>query len=321
MAIMLLCLFSQELLLDEVSGNFPFGYERAALAEDGSFLYAGTDQLCHWAADGRLLRVLPVANILAFQFSGERYAVSHETSGGARETLLFDANGNLLRSLASYSAFYTLIGGTPYGPHGDGVPAADADPFPHLLCRLGADYTPVDGGARFFKTTAAQLELGYRFNRVWVAELEGAAFAVGELEDDVFFLEAESAGEATPNRLDPIPLELPGFIKYQRLQRPGESREEWLDTFSRITLFARYRDGFIAAYLIPVTGRQMVRTMGPSFGGVGILPVPRHCIAIGAQGNYIVSIDPASTRTAIAPVVLKQRPTYFSDLRGNPSKP
>ena len=320
MLLLMYCLFAQELPLQEVAGDFHFGYENAVLTFDSEILYAGTDRLCHWDVNGALLRTIDIENILAFHYSGTRYVIAHETATGTRQTALFDAKGNHLRNIPAYSTFYTFMESAPFGPRGDGVPALGANPYPHLLCELGPDYEPLPGGRWFFRATELQRQLDYEFNRVWVAQMDGATFAVNELEQKAFFLEFSFGDESTPNNHEVLELTLPGFIPFKRTQRAEEPREDWLNSFSRITWFGRYDEGFMVAYTIAITGRQMVRTMGPSFGGRGMVPVRKGQIAIGAEGKHIVTLKPQKTATGIAPIVRKTLPTAFSDIKANEVK-
>ena len=241
------------------------------------FIGASHKRLFHWSADGSLKLSFNLQDntyVNDLYYDGAYYWISCH-SGGPLFTLVFNKQGQLLDKLEgedkSFRFFLPLKDELLAVTHSSSERLYQ-NPYFYQLQKVDFSYEENSFHVRTFDSFAKirqkQRDYGFSFKGVFLAKRDKSYLVMFELEPNVLIYNAENIakerrdGTQHPTDVEEIKLDLPEYVpppeKFYRVKPPMskkkflELRARWLYSWSRITGFQNFRNGFLVAYGIPV---------------------------------------------------------------------
>lgn len=266
-------------------GNTP-GYERVPLETNslqgifltvsGELLLATRDSLVHWGHDGRhkLTIELQEGAQIAFPYYDVEtrvYWIPYTNPEGRPLTAFYDEHGKLMNESDIWFRYVCYTGGKRL------VPEKISDFFyvhknRYTFQIQEFDFQVEDGmgkltrtGTEFGKITPKQMRLTFNYKLAWPVANGDGYLLMNELEKRIYLydraeLEREKlVKENVPREAVFMVPDLPDFVeppdRIVKLNGTPETAfkdfERWENSFSRVTYFNRYGDGYAVAYVVP----------------------------------------------------------------------
>ena len=269
----------QPISMERVSFTSSHGPTSINLTANGELLLSRGHTLAHWRSSGRLRQSfrLPEGSFITFPFFDTRTQVywlpfSAETEAGQISALVFyDAHGTRLNQVNQWLRYIRFTNGRYLAP----LKISDFDyihknRYTFQLQEITFKQSEGMGsiarkGMEFGKITPKQMRMGLNYKLVWPVAREDGYLLVNQLEPKIFLygrseIEKENLiKENRPWQASNLTLDLPGFIpspeRWVELNGTFKSAmvafRRWQNSFSRITYFNRFRDGYALAYTVP----------------------------------------------------------------------
>ncbi|MDJ0839359.1 MAG: hypothetical protein QNK37_22765 [Acidobacteriota bacterium] len=294
---------------------------------------ASHNKLFHWSTEGDLIRVIELQEdqvLLTYFYDGTYYWICG--SGKSPFSIIYDKNGKPLDELIGEDKVYRSF--LPLEDELFAVTNLSSKRLyqnPHIYQLQKVDFF-YEGGRLFHRTydnfakiRKKQRDFGFSFKEVFLAKRGRSYLAMNQLEPYVMVYNSDTItkerrdGTQVPTKVEEIKLDLSEYVpppeNFFRVTRPMprkkvlEIRRKWFFSWSRISSFQNFRDGFLITYGIPkceggecgyLTGIQVLNTdltnsgalmkqrgnfLGVYDDEIFVLPKPKP-----EQGGLVVSV-------------------------------
>ena len=273
LSVLLLIFSGFEIELEPVDQEITL-QRRINLSADGEF-YAGTrNYLYIWRRDGSLrLRIggPELSQPTSYHFDGSHYLVCEVVASGG-VTHVYDYQGHHLFQADFYTHQFRVIDGDlfafPLPLQNDTWPHEFPTQFQKLNYHVGPEGLAYSfGSPAFGKMTQKQQDLIYNFKLVWAVKVNDTYHLVNQIEPRVYHYTPEGiekdriGGPDFPTSVGFTTLSLDSFSQLQSYFSPPKGlydneemaimNAQWWHSFSQISGFYAYRNGFVVSYTIP----------------------------------------------------------------------